>query len=134
MYRSQDRGDSWEKILQTNARIRSPRDIAIWDGPGPLAVDPEDPDRVAVAANEGVHLTEDQGETWSFLELRESGPYGESPVRSVAIQPTHPKRLLATRLIALYALELPAGSTSVSPSTWGRIKARVAPLLPRTSK
>jgi len=130
VYRSQDQGTTWESLLQS----RWPREIANRSSYRLLAVDPEDPDRVAVAAREGVYLTEDGGKTWRFLELPISSMRGEYEAYSVAIQPTHPKRLLATVVDGLFALELPVGPSAVSPSTWGRIKAPLLPVLPPTSK
>ena len=97
-------------------------------------MDPEDPDRVAVAAREGVYLTENGGKNWTFLELPISSLRGEYEAYSVAIQPTSPKRLLTTVIDVLFALELPIGPSSVAPSSWGRVKARFLPLLPETPK
>ncbi len=124
VYRSRDQGDSWESILQSY----EPRSIS--EG---LAVDPEDPNRIAAAAHEGVYLTENGGRTWTFLEFP-MGLYGEYTAQSVAFQLTSPKRLLATVHDVLFALELPIGSSSVAPSSWGQVKARFLPLLPETSK
>lgn len=129
VYRSQDAGTTWESLLQSYW----PRAI-LGGSIRVLTGDPEDPARVAVAANEGVYLTEDGGKTWRFLELPISGLRGEYEAYSVAIQATHPKRLLVTVVDALFALELPVGPSPVSPSTWGRIKAPLLPVLPPTSK
>ncbi|MCD6334877.1 MAG: hypothetical protein J7M27_06035, partial [Candidatus Latescibacteria bacterium] len=85
VYRSRDGGDSWESILQSYW----PRAIKFTTSRA-LAVDPEDPDRVAVAAREGVYLTENGGKNWTFLELPISSLRGEYEAYSVAIQPTSP--------------------------------------------
>ncbi|RKY65705.1 MAG: hypothetical protein DRP97_08765 [Candidatus Latescibacterota bacterium] len=129
VYRSRDGGDSWESILQSYW----PRSIKFTTSRA-LAVDPEDSERVAVAAREGVYLTGNGGKNWTFLELPISSLRGEYEAYSVAIQPTSPKRLLTTVIDVLFALELPIESSSVAPSSWGQVKARFLPLLPVISK
>jgi photosystem II stability/assembly factor-like uncharacterized protein len=85
MYRSTDGGATWEQIgLENSARI------------GRIAVDPEDPDRVLVAATgnlfvpggqRGLYETRDGGETWSLILAGDNDTTGAV---DVLIDPTNP--------------------------------------------
>jgi photosystem II stability/assembly factor-like uncharacterized protein len=79
VYRSGDGGETWH---QTDIYFDYDRIEA-------LAVDPNDPDRVYLAAEvNGVHITEDGGDTWRWV-------VGSPWATSIVVDPTDPATLYA---------------------------------------
>jgi photosystem II stability/assembly factor-like uncharacterized protein len=78
IYRSDDRGDSWR--LLTNGLVSSDvHGIAVTRTSNGVP-------RVLASTNRGLHVSEDQGETWQFVELDSPWQY----TRAVVVRPDDP--------------------------------------------
>jgi photosystem II stability/assembly factor-like uncharacterized protein len=78
IYRSDDRGNTWR--LLTNGLISGDvHGIAVARTPGGVA-------RVLATTNRGLHVSEDQGETWRFVEVDSPWQYG----RGIVTRPDDP--------------------------------------------
>ncbi len=91
MYRSKDRGETWQSIgLQRTSRISR------------IAVDPTNERRIFVAASgplhkpsgdRGLYRSQDGGESWERVLTGDNATTGAS---DIAIDPTNPRRIYAT--------------------------------------
>jgi len=106
LYRSSDGAESW-------AKVNLPEGV---NGPNGLAVDPEDPRRLYLAAwarrgarNGGIYLSRDGGATWSLAHGADQHVY------DVTIDPRDPRVLYAC------GFESAAWRSEDRGKTWGRI-------------
>jgi photosystem II stability/assembly factor-like uncharacterized protein len=110
LYKSTDGAESWK-------RIRLPRRV---NGPNGLAVDPDDPRRMYLAAwcretakgpaDGGIYLTNDGGRTWKCVHSKDQHVY------DVTIDPKAPDVIYAT------GFESAAWRSANRGRTWKRIK------------
>ena len=101
VYRTQDGGKTWKKILYVNNRT----------GVGDMVVDPSNPNKMLVGMWEyrrwpwffksggkgsGLYLTLDGGDTWKKLNSKDNGlPKGELGRIGLAIAPSNPNHIYA---------------------------------------
>ena len=100
LYRSQDGGQTWEKILYTNDQ----------SGVADMVMDPSNPNKIFVALYEhrrtpyyftsggsgsGLYVTYDAGDTWTRLSPKQGLPKGELGRIGLAIAPSNPNRIYA---------------------------------------
>ena len=100
LYKSDDGGLNWKKILYTNER----------SGIADLVMDPRNPKRLFAALYEhrrtpyyftsggkgsGLYVSDDAGESWKKLGVQQGLPSGDLGRIGIAIAPSHPDRMYA---------------------------------------
>lgn len=83
VYRSSDGGAHWE--------LCGPIESFLCTS---VAVHPDDPDRVYVGGNRGLHSTRDGGLSWTTIDPADASPHCRETVCSIALDPNEPSRML----------------------------------------
>ena len=116
VYRSDDRGDTWRKVLELEITISLPT-TGLTRTRG-LAVDPLDGDRVALAHGRDVFLTETGGADWESETLPTTA-MREYTAQSVGFLGEVSSRLMVTVQDVIFPIER---ATSIRVMSWGSVK------------
>jgi hypothetical protein len=143
MWKSTDGGETWQHLESTIPTDGSGSDAPFgpgesrspWDGVNEIAIDPDDPQRVFVATQRGLLLTEDGGNSWNEL----SGQGGDVvnfpadvPYSEVAISDDGQTVFTASRRGLMRSTDggnsfEPIGDENNFPTSAGRIEVALAP-------
>jgi hypothetical protein len=122
LFRSADRGDSWESVagLNEHPKVRDwfpPQDGGTPDGPmvAGIVIDPRDARHMYLATpTAGVLETPDQGATWAPLNenvrcdfLPDPYPEYGQDAHQIAVAPTNPDRIWQQNHCGIYRLDRP---------------------------